>query len=126
MKKIISIVIFLCSLFIGCTGSLTSPPSPEVLAKQAEIRARQDFARNIRENYPYRVTFGAQGENKEILDITVIEEVPPYAASGTLDFIVSDDLKRDAKALEFTQIHIKGGRKSFGDPDTINRTINLR
>lgn len=126
MKKIILIVIFLCFLFIGCTGSPTSPPSPETLAKQNEIRARRDFANNISENYPYRVSFSAQGENKDVLDITVIEEVPPYAASGTVDFIISDKLKREAKALKFTQIHIEGGRKSFGDSDTINTTIYLR
>ena len=76
MKKTILIVIFLCSLFWGCAGSLTSPPSPEARAKQNEIRARQDFANNISENYPFRVSFSAQGKEREILDITVIEEVP--------------------------------------------------
>lgn len=126
MKKIISAVIFLCSLFIGCTSSLTSPPSPEVLAKQNEIRVRQDFANKADEKCPFRVVISAQGKDRTILDIGVIEEVAPYAASGTVELLVSEEMKRDAKALGFTEIQVEGGRKSFGDPDTINKTIYLR
>jgi hypothetical protein len=120
MKKInISIIVLLCSLFFGCVDSVSSLSSQE-------LRAREDFANNISQNYPFRVDFSAGGKDKEILEITVIEEVSAYAASGTVDLILSDKLKRDAKALKFKQIHIEGGRKSFGDPDTINRTIDLR
>lgn len=110
-------LLILLAFIMGC-GSPNSQISPEA-------QAREDFASTLRDKTSYRVVFSAQGNDKEILDIGVIEEVAPYKASDVVDFILSDDLKKNAKALKFKQIIIKGGRKSFGDPDTINTTINL-
>lgn len=123
LSKLILVFGFWVLLNLGCSNSAKPTISPTVLA---EARVRQDFASNISANYPYRVVFSAQGENKEILDITVIEEVSAYAASGVVDMIITEKLRKDAKDLKFTKIVIEGGRKSFGAKDTINKTIYLQ
>jgi hypothetical protein len=115
----ILLIIFLCALLFGCVGSTGSAASPEA-------RARQDFASRINQDYPFRVSFSAQGNDRELLEITVLEKVSAYGADDTVWLILTDELKKDAKRLKFTHIRIKGGRSSFGDPDTINKTVDLR
>lgn len=104
---------------MGCVGSSRSADSLEAVA-------RQDFARRINQDNPFRVSFSAQGNEREILNITILEEVSAYGADDAVWLILTDELKLDAKRLKFTQIRIKGGRSSFGDPDTINKTVDLR
>jgi hypothetical protein len=118
MSKLLPFLLLIL-IVVGCGGSSD-------LATSSEARARQDFASNINQNYPFHVGFSAQGNDREILDIVVLETASPYAADGMVEMIVTDKLKKEAKALKFTQIRIKGGRSSFGSPDTIDKTISLR
>ncbi len=120
----------LCALLFSCKSSPPSPPlppSPPSVASQ-EIEARKRFADRMEDEYrvAFRVLMSAQGEQKDILDISVMEEVSLYDASGVIELYSTDKLKKDAKALKFKQIRIKGGSRSFTAPDTINRTIDLR
>lgn len=128
MKSILPSFFALSFLFFTVLGCSSSPPSQPSLPSPSalEAEARLKFANGISKDYPYRVSFSAQGKDREILDINILEEVSPSAAYSTIDFIVDDDLTQKASALKFTQIRIKGGRKSFGEPDTVNKTINLR
>jgi len=128
MKKYnVSVVFFFCSLLFGCVES-SLPLSPEAQAKQVEIEARQRFANRIEDEYrvAFRVLISAQGEQKDILDISVMETVSPYDAPGVVELYSTDELRKDAKALKFKQIRIKGGSRSFTAPDTIDKTIDLR
>lgn len=122
MKYKFFTLVFLLSIVCNCGGSkATIKPSPEA----DEARARQSFAREINQSYPFRVSFSAQGEEKDVLEITIIEEVSPSASAGVVEIIVTDELKADAKRLKFKQIAIKGGRKSFTAPDTVDKKIDL-
>lgn len=125
MKIILGLFLPVCLLVFAILGCSSSP---EDLAKQNEIRKRKDFASRTEDEYrkAFRVLISAQGEQKDTLEISVIETVSPYDAPSIVELYSTDELKKEAKALKFKQIYIKGGGKSFGDPDTINKSIDLR
>jgi len=119
MKKYNLITLLLLFLLVfGCKNGAKSE-----LSREASVR--ESFAKETNASSPYRVTYHAIGDNKEILDIYVLEKVAPYANYDTIDLIVTDELKRQAKFLKFKKIVIKGGGGSILRESTINSTINL-
>jgi hypothetical protein len=106
-----------CLVVLGCGGSVTIPP---------DVKARIDFAQKQDSETAFRnVLFHADGKDKEILNISVVDDVAPYAVEDTIDLLISDKLKKDAKSLGFKQITIEGGSRSFTEKDTIHRTMDL-
>jgi hypothetical protein len=118
MKKHLLAFALLSLAILGCKSLDTTPP---------EVKARIDFAQKQDEETPFQhVLIHASGKEKDVLEISVVDDVSRYAASGTVDLLVSDKLKREAKALGFKTITVKGGSRSWTEKDTINRTIDLR
>lgn len=119
MKIYATIVLAVMSmLVIGC-----APRHKE----SQDAEARRNWANETNWNFPIKhVSISAEGAERTTLEITVLYEVAPYEADDTAWMLADEDLKADAKAQGFTQIHVKGGRASFTSPDTINRIFTLR
>lgn len=124
-RRNILLTVVLFAFLFGC-ASPSSPSLPS--AASQEIEARERFASRTEDRYrqAFRVLISAEGQQKDILEITVMANVSPYDAPTIAEIYSTEDLKKDAKALKFKQIRIKGGSINITSPDTINKTIDLR
>ncbi|NJM52270.1 MAG: hypothetical protein HC846_02060 [Blastocatellia bacterium] len=127
MKNALNLISVITLFFlIGCgclKSSKTSPPTSQI---SNEILAREQFAQKEEDNCSFaHVSIYASGDNKDILEIRVVDDVSPNRVSGVIDLIVSEQMRREAKKLKFTAIIIKGGSRSLIKEDSINVTIPL-
>jgi hypothetical protein len=61
VKNIFLLIATFCFLVLSCGGSSESP----------EVKARRDFAWKAFQDTPFHVSYGVDGKDKDILDITV-------------------------------------------------------
>lgn len=98
----------------GATSGSTSP----------EKTARIEYAKKLDDqNVIANVSYFANGDT---LEIGVADKVSPSFADTTVEILVGHVSKPEAKRLGFKKIHIKGGRGSSGEKDTIDQTIDLK
>lgn len=117
-QKVI-LVILVCLLFvwIGCKAPVAQIDSA--------VKARIDFANKYDDEYPIQnASFSAEGNEKKTLNVSVISKSSKYDMKYTIELVVSDKLKKDAKVLGFEEILVE----VYGDwsDDTIRRTIPLK
>ena len=127
MKNALNLILVITLFFlIGC-GCLKSSKTPSPISQVSkEILEREQFAQKEEDNCSFpHVSFYASGDNKDILEIRVVDDVSPNKASGVIDLLVSEQMRREAKKLKFTAIKIKGGSRSLIKEDSINVTIPL-
>lgn len=115
--RILPFILILIALFACVDKKVESP----------EVEERKAFAKSLDDDSTFRhVGYRVDGKDSDTLRIDVTDEVAPFAVQGTVEMLVTSDLKGNAKKLGFVQIHVKGGTRTLTEPDTINRTISLR
>jgi hypothetical protein len=116
LKSSIIVLIFILSIGFGCAGLKESP----------EVQARIDFARQYEDKFFIRdARFSARGKERKTLEISVISSRGRADMSTTLELLVSDDLKRDAKSLGFEEILVTAYGDSWME-GSVKRTIPLK
>jgi hypothetical protein len=120
MKNLKSLIIFfilLLFLILGCATTKKNPP---------DVQARIDFANQYDNTYPIRrVSFSAQGKERKTLEISAISRAAQGDMGLTIDLLVSDKLKKEAKVLGFEEIVVEAYGDSWMD-GTRKQSISLR
>lgn len=102
LKSLVIVLIFIFTLGLGCTNSKESPVT----------QARINFARQYGDKFFIRdASFSAQGKERKTLEIRVISSRGRADMSTTVELLVSNELKRDAKSLGFEEIVVT----AYGD-----------
>lgn len=116
LKSSIIVLIFILSFGLGCASLKESP----------EVQARIDFARQYEDKFFIRnASFSAKGKERKTLEISVISSRGRADMSTTIELLVSNDLKRDAKSLGFEEILVTAYGDSWME-ESVKRTIPLK